>query len=674
MGLTGTNLDRYEVQEELGRGGMSVVYKGFDSALERVVAIKVLHDHLTEDQQARDRLQREAVAVAKLQHQNIIEVFDFSTGGSGPAYIVMEYVEGESLAAILKRINFSSTPEEGLYFLRRMLCALEHAHDNGVIHRDLKPENVLLSLDGRIKLTDFGIARLVDGNAMTMTGTLLGSPGYMAPEYIEAKPTDHRVDIFAFGVLLYRSLTGSAPFEGESPASVLLKITKGEFEPANAQNANIHPMIASLIERCLATNPAERFRSAKELKEHVDKLLRYAGVESNELSREVLPAPTPQAPASMFTSATLSRAYLEAFELALKTRNRTLAHGHADRLLGLDSALRESVTTRLATLGTDAHRSRFPMVFAVLVILFALGMGIASTLIAPPPEPTLSSTVETPSPENAVSLVVGVECETDKELRVQLNDSGAWISLAELSSQRVPPGEHRLVLRIGQDLEEHKVVVAPSGQASPAMIKCRSAIIPPLPSPTPKTSTTSSTPTPQAAKPSQKAAPEPKQSVVSEITKAKPQDYDVTFRTGGAWVDVEVDGTKVRESQLGVFALKLREGTRKVKFLNPLAKPLVMTLNVDASTGERPILIKLSPLDAKLAFSGFPAKTVVQVRGKATLLDSNGNDEPLAVSFPENKGRLVESVRIILPDGTVTTQEVELKPGSLTTLDVAATR
>ncbi len=314
------------------------------------------------------------------------------------------------------------------------------------------------------------------------------------------------------------------------------------------------------------------------------------------------------------------------------------------------------------------------MVFAVLVILFALGMGIASTLIAPPPEPTLSSTVETPSPENAVSLVVGVECETDKELRVQLNDSGAWISLAELSSQRVPPGEHRLVLRIGQDLEEHKVVVAPSGQASPAMIKCRSAIIPPLPSPTPKTSTTSSTPTPQAAKPSQKAAPEPKQSVVSKMTEAEPQDYDVTFRTGGAWVDVEVDGIKVRESQLGVFALKLREGTRKVKFLNPLAKPLVMTLNVDASTGERPILIKLSPLDAKLAFSGFPAKTVVQVRGKATLLDSNGNDEPLAVSFPENKGRLVESVRIILPDGTVTTQEVELKPGSLTTLDVAATR
>ena len=169
------------------------------------LVIKVLHDHLTEDQQARDRLHREAVAVAKLQHKNIIEVFDFSTGTEGPAYIVMEYVEGQSLADILKSLSFESCPEQGLHFLRRIVSALEHAHENGVIHRDLKPENVLLSEDGHLKLMDFGIARLVDGNAMTLTGTLLGSPGYMAPEYIEAKPTDHRVDIFAFQHSLSKS-------------------------------------------------------------------------------------------------------------------------------------------------------------------------------------------------------------------------------------------------------------------------------------------------------------------------------------------------------------------------------------------------------------------------------------------------------------------------------------
>ena len=144
MGLTGTSLDRYEVHEELGRGGMSVVYRGLDTTLQRRVAIKVLHDHLTEDQQARDRLHREAVAVAKLQHKNIIEVFDFSTGSEGPAYIVMEYIEGQSLADILKSLSFESCPEQGLHFLRRIVSALEHAHENGVIHRDLKPENVLL--------------------------------------------------------------------------------------------------------------------------------------------------------------------------------------------------------------------------------------------------------------------------------------------------------------------------------------------------------------------------------------------------------------------------------------------------------------------------------------------------------------------------------------------------
>ena len=678
MGLTGTSLDRYEVHEELGRGGMSVVYRGLDTSLERVVAIKVLHDHLTEDQQARDRLHREAVAVAKLQHQNIIEVFDFSTGGSGPAYIVMEYVEGQALAEVLQRVTFTRAPEEGLYFLRRMLCALEHAHENGVIHRDLKPENVLLSDDGKIKLTDFGIARLVDGNAMTLTGTLLGSPGYMAPEYIEAKPTDHRVDIFAFGVLLYRSLTGTSPFQGESPASVLLKITKGDFRAANELNPSIHPQIADLIAKCLASNPADRFRTAKELKETVDRLLGHAGIPSDLLEQETLLPPSPQEPSPNFSTARLSRAYLEAFESALTARNRALAHAHADRLLGLDPGLSETLTGRLSALGEEKRRSRFPLVFGILIAVCAIGMGIAGTLVTAPPEPTLSQTVATPSPENAVPLTVEVKCTSDEKLEVQLDDSGSWFSPTELGNQRVTPGTHKLVLRIGKDIEEHAVEVDSEGQATPGIVSCRSAVIPPPPEPT------MNEPTVQASKPT---GPPPKTNAASGVQAseridtstttpqpAKPQSFEVKFRTGGAWVDVEVDGKKVKESQLGVFTVNLLEGKRSVRFLNPLAKPLEMNLTVNDSLGERPILIRLSPLDARLAFTGFPSKTVVQFKGKASLLKADGTDAPISVSFPENKGRLIETVRIIFPDGKVETQEVELKPGKLTTLDVAATR
>ena len=157
-----------------------------------------------------------------------------------------------------------------------------------MIHRDLKPENVLLSEDGHLKLMDFGIARLVDGNAMTLTGTLLGSPGYMAPEYIEAKPTDHRVDIFAFRGAPLSESDRENPFEGESPASVLLKITKGEWQPPNELNQEIHPLIASLIAKCLAKSPSERFRSARDLKEALDRLLGYAGIPEAVLNNEVI--------------------------------------------------------------------------------------------------------------------------------------------------------------------------------------------------------------------------------------------------------------------------------------------------------------------------------------------------------------------------------------------------
>ena len=676
MGLTGTNLDRYEVREELGRGGMSVVYQGLDSTLQRVVAIKVLHDHLTEDQNARDRLHREAVAVAKLQHQNIIEVFDFSTGDSGPAYIVMEFVEGEALADVLKRASFEDTPEEGLYFLRRILCALEHAHDNGVIHRDLKPENVLLSSEGKIKLTDFGIARLVDGNAMTLTGTLLGSPGYMAPEYIEAKPTDHRVDIFAFGVLLYRSLTGKSPFQGDSPASVLLKITKGEFQPANESNPRIHPQIAKLISTCLASNPVDRFRSVKELKSAIDDLLGHCGLTSESLEREVLPAPGQ--PNETFSKTSLERAYLSAFETAVSKQDRQMAHGHADRLIGLNPQLSEVLTEKLSGLGSPKHRSRFPLVFGILIGICAIGFAIAGALSSAPPEATLSQAMATPSPDNALPLTLEVACQSENKVEARLDGSGPWMSPEELTAQRVTPGSHRIELRVGGEVEEHLFSVDEGGKTSPSIISCRSTVIPPPPIKSPDDSQKSEQSKEVASqnKAVSTTAQKPPVQAPRKNTPPTPpaQTFEVQFRTGGAWVDVELDGEIIERNRLGVFSIELQEGARALRFLNPLAKPLEMTLDVNEATGERPILIRLSPLDAKLAFTGFPPKTVIQLRGKASLLSADGTDEPIAVSFPDNKGRLIERVRIILPDGSVKTQEVELKPGTLTTLDVAATR
>ena len=472
MGLTGTNLDRYEVHEELGRGGMSVVYRGVDTTLQRRVAIKVLHDHLTEDQQARDRLHREAVAVAKLQHKNIIEVFDFSTGTEGPAYIVMEFVEGQSLADILTSLSFESCPEQGLHFLRRIVSALEHAHENGVIHRDLKPENVLLSEDGHLKLMDFGIARLVDGNALTLTGTLLGSPGYMAPEYIEAKPTDHRVDIFAFGVLLYRSLTGKNPFEGESPASVLLKITKGEWRPPNELNQEIHPLIAELIAKCLAKNPSERFRSARDLKEALDRLLGYAGTPEAVLNNEVIQVSSRVGETAPFSTEHLQLAYSKAFERALSKKDRRVANGHADRLIGLDPSQSDDLRQRLSTLGQNRNRSRFPMVFGACLVLCMVGFGIAGTFQASPPQPTISQAIEVPVPlVTPPTLQLAIACERKEDLEIRI-DEGDWLTSAALSTLAVEPGSHRLELKVEDTIASFTIEVAADGSTLPETLAC----------------------------------------------------------------------------------------------------------------------------------------------------------------------------------------------------------
>ena len=675
MGLTGTSLDRYEVHEELGRGGMSVVYRGLDTTLQRRVAIKVLHDHLTEDQQARDRLHREAVAVAKLQHKNIIEVFDFSTGSEGPAYIVMEYVEGQSLADILKSLSFESCPEQGLHFLRRIVSALEHAHDNGVIHRDLKPENVLLSEDGHLKLMDFGIARLVDGNAMTLTGTLLGSPGYMAPEYIEAKPTDHRVDIFAFGVLLYRSLTGKNPFEGESPASVLLKITKGEWRAPNELNQEIHPLIAELIAKCLAKSPSERFRSARDLKDALDRLLGYAGIPEAVLNNEVIQVSPRVGETAPFSIEHLQVAYSAAFERALSKKDRRVANGHADRLIGLDPGQSDDLRQRLSTLGQDRNRSRFPMVFGACLVLCMVGFGVAGTFQASPPQPTISQAIQVPVPSVTPPIIdLAIECEEEEDLEIRI-DEGEWLTSTALSTLAVEPGTHRLELRLKDKTESVTIEVAPDGSTQPDTLSCPAAPLPdaeasveakPFIAEADSTKTKAPAPT-KATKPSTRPNHIP--------TKPQPPPrVEVTFRTGGAWVDVEVDGKVVKKNQLGVFKIKLEVGQRTLRFLNPLAKPLKISLDVDESLSETPRLIRLSPLDATLQFKGFPPKTVVQLRGKASLLSADGTDTPLAVAFPDNKSQLVETIRIIFPDGIVKTHQVELKPGKLTTLDVAATR
>src|SRR3984957_558765 len=235
-------LAKYEVLEEIGHGGMATVYRAHDPRLGRDVAAKVIHPHLRDSAEAKHRFHVEAKAVAKLRHPNIVEVYDVSSEGEPEQYLVVELVRGSTLRKVLER--GAIPPEVAAALGVELLSALAHAHSAGVVHRDIKPENVMIEhraprepSDGAsaqpgdrvpVKLTDFGIAKLLDAQGVTSTGQVLGSPAHMAPEQIEGGEVDARADVFGMGVLLYECMVGHLPFEGNNPAQVLRRVLDGQ--------------------------------------------------------------------------------------------------------------------------------------------------------------------------------------------------------------------------------------------------------------------------------------------------------------------------------------------------------------------------------------------------------------------------------------------------------------
>jgi tRNA A-37 threonylcarbamoyl transferase component Bud32 len=265
--------DRYKLIEEVGQGGMAVVYRAQDETLKREVAIKILHQHLAGEPDSKARLEREAQAVAKLRHENILEIFDYSGSGSESSYIVTEFIDGQTLKQFLtgRTLGF---PELAALISVEVCRALGHAHGLGVIHRDVKPENVMIRKDGLIKLMDFGIAQVLDFQRMTVTGQLLGSPAYMAPEIIEGKQLDFRTDVFSVGIMLYLLVTGELPFAGKNPHEVLRRIAEGKFADPRTVGRGVDQVLARIITRALARRPDDRYSDVGPM---ADDLLAYLG-------------------------------------------------------------------------------------------------------------------------------------------------------------------------------------------------------------------------------------------------------------------------------------------------------------------------------------------------------------------------------------------------------------
>jgi predicted Ser/Thr protein kinase len=262
--LTGRQLGPYRVVEKLGHGGMGVVYAAHDTRLGRTVALKALPPAFTRDRVARERLAREARAAAGLSHPAIATVYAFEEI-EGEVFIATELVRGRTLRTVLA--SGPLVADDLVRTLTSIAEALEAAHQQDIIHRDLKPENVLISNDGRVKVVDFGLARSLtppagSNQSLTITGALLGTPGYMAPEQLRGATLDARADVFAFGVMAYECATGAHPFGGFDAAAVVERLVSQQ--PALAQKINPPPLDA-IVRRSLEVDPAARFASGHEL-------------------------------------------------------------------------------------------------------------------------------------------------------------------------------------------------------------------------------------------------------------------------------------------------------------------------------------------------------------------------------------------------------------------------
>ncbi len=393
---------RYELQEEIGVGASARVFRALDADLKRTVAVKVLHPHLRTEGHFALRFRREASAVARIEHPNILRIYDVAPEDHDPLYFVSEYVDGGTVAQWLDEEGGRLPHEMALAVALQVLRGLQAAHEAGIVHRDLKPENLMLTRGGQVKIADFGVAfREADGS-ITVDGNLLGSPSYMAPEQIDGDPVDARTDLFAFGIILYQMLTGSLPFGDGQMTQILNRIATADHAPLPELDATVDPRVVEIVEACLSLDPGDRPSTAAGLHERIADILRRRAVDDPaEAIRRFREAD--EAARKETSYATVNSLVAEARELLAGARNVTLAMALLDRALALHPFHFEAYRLVQSIGGVQKRRSVRVGLLAVLLTVAVIGLFQAWTVLrgaAPVPESPARSVLTAPEPDS----------------------------------------------------------------------------------------------------------------------------------------------------------------------------------------------------------------------------------------------------------------------------------
>jgi tRNA A-37 threonylcarbamoyl transferase component Bud32 len=427
-------LEKYEILEEIGHGGMATVYRAHDTVLDRPVALKVMHPHLRAAEEARKRFHREARSVARLRHPRVLEIYDFSGESSEEAYIAAELLTGPTLK-IWREAQKDVPAEIAACFVIEIAGALDAAHAAQVVHRDVKPENVLLHENRTLKLTDFGIADMIDAVSMTATGQILGSPGHMAPEQIEGKDCDARTDLFSLGTVLYYLATGRLPFTGRNPHQVLKRIIDGEYADPLRVNPTIGGRLRAMIVKALERDPNARYQSARELIAELKDFIAEAGIEdSGKMLERYL-----QDPAKVGE------------EVRRQTIDRLIEHGarasdagdvpkaldYYNRVLALDEG-NERVLKLIERVGMDRRR-RVILRAAAALTLFGGAMAATAWMLWPGPQiidehdPPIASAIDAGSIADAGRTVIASSGDAGgRAVIASLPDAGSRVVIATL--------------------------------------------------------------------------------------------------------------------------------------------------------------------------------------------------------------------------------------------------